>query len=793
MSFEAPNEIGKKYPEAIISFKKEGNIFTFISSNVKLKLQFLTDDIINIRYCTELLFPKHFSYALVEKLPNDVKNIEFIDQGKYYILTTSTLRCFVEKDNLKLLFKNLAGATILEDEAGFHWEENLTQGGSYQYCSKVISPFEKFFGLGDKPMSADLRKKKLTIWGTDRYGFENEQDPIYRSIPFYYGLHEGIGYGVFFDNSFKTYFDFGFESENLMSFWADGGEMNYYFINGPELIKVAERYVSLTGTPELPPLWALGYHQCKWSYYPDSKVREIANEFRSREIPCDAIYLDIDYMEGFRCFTWNKNHFPNPQKLLSDLKKDGFNTVVIIDPGIKCDPEYYVWQEGVEKDLFCRRGDGDYMKGAVWPGYCYFPDFTKKDSREWWATLFKTLTDVGVSGIWNDMNEPAVFGYGTFPDDVRHDYDSNPCSHRKAHNVYGMQMARATYEGLKLNLPEKRPFNITRSGFSGFQRYASVWTGDNIATWEHLWLANMQCQRLSISGVSFCGTDIGGFIGEPNGELFVRWIQMSVFHPFFRGHSSGDRGEKEPWVFGPENEKIAKKYIELRYKLLPYIYTTFWQHIKNGTPMIRPLVFISQTDYETHHREDEFGFGDHLLVCPIAYEKQEARWMYLPQGIWYNYWDDTQYTGGVEIWVNTPLDTMPIFVRAGALLPNFPIMQYTNEKKIDVLDLHYYLGQVHTKSVWYEDKGEGYEYLENKCLIHNFESTYSKNSFTLKQILEGDFKPEYKFMKIHFHGLTNKSISFNMDGETIKSSTNEKGLICIEVKNDFKLLEFKLK
>ncbi|MBY0425446.1 MAG: glycosyl hydrolase, partial [Cytophagales bacterium] len=490
----------------------------------------------------------------------------------------------VGKENLKIRIEDIHGNLISEDEAGYHWEENLEHGGHYVYHTRNIQKDERFLGLGDKTCEANLRNKKFAVWATDTYGFEKDQDPIYRAIPFFIGFHHGMGYGIFFDNTFKSYFDFGHEVKEMTSFWADGGEMNFYFIFGPELLKVTEQYTLLTGTPELPPLWALGYHQCKWSYRPESQVREIANEFRTRKIPCDAIYLDIDYMDGFRCFTWNHEHFPNPDKMISDLENDGFKTVVIIDPGIKIDTQYPVFVEGVDKNVFCKRADGYYMKGAVWPGYCYFPDFTKPEAREWWGKQFKGLIGNGIRGIWNDMNEPAVFGFGTMPSDVRHDYDGQLASHRKAHNVYGMQMARATYEGIKKLLYPNRPFNITRSGFSGFQRFASVWTGDNIATWEHLWLANVQCQRLNISGVSFCGTDIGGFIGEPNGELFVRWIQLAVFHPFFRGHSSGDRGEKEPWVFGKELELIAKKFIELRYRLLAYIYTTFWQYVTKGTP-----------------------------------------------------------------------------------------------------------------------------------------------------------------------------------------------------------------
>ncbi|MCB0589481.1 MAG: hypothetical protein KDD06_29625, partial [Phaeodactylibacter sp.] len=327
---------------------------------------------------------------------------------------------------------------------------------------------------------------------------------------------------------------------------------------------------------------------------------------------CDAIYLDIDYMDGYRCFTWNKDYFPNPSAMIGKLRQQGFQTVVMIDPGIRVDSKYRVYQKGMEKEAFARRSSGELMRGPVWPPDCVFPDFTRPDVREWWGGLYKGLyLEDGVSGFWNDMNEPAVFKVegATCPDNVLHHYDGHPCDHRKAHNVYGQQMSRATFEGLKKLKPGKRPFVLTRATFSGGQRFASVWTGDNAATWEHLRLANLQCQRLSASGFSFVGSDIGGFDKQPDGELFIRWLQLAVFHPLYRVHSMGNnidgaaeaeaemiqaaekenRMDQEPWSFGEDNTLLARKAIEFRYELLPYIYTAFRQYVQTGSPVIRSL------------------------------------------------------------------------------------------------------------------------------------------------------------------------------------------------------------
>jgi alpha-glucosidase len=296
-----------------------------------------------------------------------------------------------------------------------HWEENVDFGGYYVYCTKKCSQDESFYGLGDKPTSFNLRGKRFQNWATDTYSFARDQDPLYRAIPFYLGVKDDVSYGIFFDNTYKTHFDFAHQDSDKTSFWADGGELQYYYIHGPHMMDVVKRYHSLTGTHPLPPQWALGYHQCRWSYYPESKLKALAKNFRDRKIPCDALYLDIDYMDGYRCFTWNKKYFPDPKKMIKELLDDGFRTVVIIDPGIKVDENYWVFKEGKDKKYFCRRSDDYFMEGHVWPGRCQFPDYTNPEVRQWWGTLFKGLVDDGVAGVWNDMNEPAVFGSGSFP------------------------------------------------------------------------------------------------------------------------------------------------------------------------------------------------------------------------------------------------------------------------------------------------------------------------------------------------------------------------------------------
>ncbi|TAE53089.1 MAG: DUF4968 domain-containing protein, partial [Bacteroidetes bacterium] len=605
---------------ALLHYSAEPRLLRCVAENgVVLHIQLLGEGLLRFRYSTDGLFVEDFSYAISESFQVSGE-WQVAEYEEYISLTTSCAECRIAREDLRITLLDRAGNVLLADEKGFHWEEPGAGAAPIVMMSKEARKGERYFGLGDKSCDFDLRGKRLQNWVHDSFGFGPDSDPLYKAIPFYMGMYEGRSYGIFFDNSFKTWFDFAAEREEATSFWAHGGEMNYYFFCESHPLEIASTYACLTGLPELPPLWSLGYHQSRWSYYPESEVLGLAKKFREEQIPCDSIYLDIDYMDGYRVFTWNFEHFPEPARMMAELEAQGFRTVAMLDPGIKIDPEYALFREGLEKNVFLRRSDGEYAKGKVWPGNCLFPDFTRPDVRSWWAGLYRDfLRKYGVHGIWNDMNEPACFEVEskTLPDDVRFDCDGHPASHLKAHNIYGMQMARASLEGIRENVYPRRPFLLTRATYSGGQRYAATWTGDNVATWEHLQIANRQVQRLSISGFSLSGSDIGGFNERPDGELFVRWLETGIFHPFFRVHSmgynlAGDAAvdeeavlehmragrpiDQEPWSFGELFTPLARKIINLRYQLLPAIYTAVYQYVTYGVPVLRPLAFEAPGD-----------------------------------------------------------------------------------------------------------------------------------------------------------------------------------------------------
>jgi alpha-glucosidase len=790
--------VKRHHPDRIRKHERNGKTYFqfYCENDIVLRLHVLSDTIIRFRYAFDGDFERDFSYAIDKRFKPKSVNVLFDEFDEKYVLSTDKLHCEIIKEGLLVHIYDSFGNAICEDDTGFYMRESVMKGVSRLKMTKKAPETKRFFGLGDKPGALEMHGKAYENWNTDSFGYDADADTLYRSIPFYYALNEGKAYGIFLDNTYRTRFSFNRQENGVSSFEAHGGEMNYYFMYGPELLQVSEQYMELTGKGELPAMWTLGYHQCRWSYYPEQVVRDLAENFRKHQIPCDAIYFDIDYMDGYRCFTWDKNHFPNPKELIADLKKDGFKSVVMIDPGIKVDKEYHVYKDGIENNVFCRREDGKLMKGPVWPEECVFPDYTNKNVRKWWGELYKDLVlEDGVDGFWNDMNEPAVFEVEskTFPESVRHDFDGNHCSHKKAHNVYGMQMTRATFDGLLKLQPTKRPFVLTRASYAGGQRYAAAWTGDNTASWEHLHIANTQCQRMSISGFSFIGSDVGGFAQYPKADLLTRWFQLAIFHPLYRAHSIGynlDGGntinekevqkmkesgivpDQEPWAYGEPFTSIIREAIELRYRLLPYLYTAFYHNARTGEPVLKPLVFFDQTDENTYDREEEFIFGRQILASPVSQEGIETKETYLPKGTWYDYTTGETIEGGQIITIETPINAIPMFVKAGTVLPLYPVMQHTNEKPIDELTLNIYYKNGREVSELYEDRGEGMEYQMGIYSLKTFEFQANDKGMILEQHQKGTFKLAYKKAILHFFGFPIDVTMIQVDGETVEKSEN---------------------
>jgi len=732
----------------VTGYEVHESFVVFECGRAKLRLAAVTPRVVRVTLAPDGEFWEG-SYAVVWR---GEERVEVDDRGEFVEVRTGLVVARVSKRPCRVSFYDSGGRLLCSDyePLGMGWAPSRWRGHRVK-CWKRLSMDDHFYGLGEKALPLDRRRARVVMWNTDAPGYDLGTDPLYMSVPFLICLRRGVAYGIFFDNTYRSVFDLGHTSEEYYSFEAEGGALDYYFIYGPSVRGVVEEYTRLTGRMPLPPLWALGHQQSRYSYYPESRVLEVARRYREEGIPCDVLYLDIHYMDGYRVFTWDRSRFPDPRRMVEELGRLGFKVVAIVDPGVKLDPSYHVFREGVLNDYFCRRPNGDLYVGRVWPGLCAFPDFTKPEVRRWWGDLHRVLVEAGVAGVWNDMNEPSIFDAPekTMDPDVVH--AGGP--HAEVHNVYALLEAQATYEGLLRLRPGVRPFVLTRAGFAGVQRYAAKWTGDNVSNWRHLWLQIPMLLNLGLSGVPFVGADVGGFMGNPTPELIVRWYQVAAFMPLCRNHQCIGSYDHEPWMYGSEAKRAIREVLELRYRLLPYIYSLFYEHYLRGYPVVRPLLFEFQEDEDTYLIDDEFMLGSWILVAPVLREGARAREVYLPSGLWYDFWTDEVHRGPARVHVEAPLSRVPLFVRAGAVVPMWPPMQFVGERRPEPLFLHAYAGASGAFTL-YEDDGETLNYLRGERLVTKLSLEDGGREVVLRaERLESGYEPPREHVVAVFHGV----------------------------------------
>jgi alpha-glucosidase len=707
---------------SVVSLTRTDNRVTLnCNDNSQVQLTILAPDLVRVRASFTKPIPSNDHSWAIAKNDWTTPRWSLNESATEITLTTDELEVTIQRSPLLISFRDARTHQLLNaDERPISYDANARlanilfdpKAGSFVAASKKLGFDEHFYGLGEKASRLDKRRSSFINWNSDTPGYTEGKDPIYQTIPFYIGLQRGIAYGIFFDNSYRSYFDFGKSSQQRAWFGAEGGELNYYFFYGPSIKKILGRYADLTGHMPLPPLWALGNQQSRWSYYPDTMVEEVVNEYRKRDLPLDVVHLDIDYMHGYRVFTFDKERFPDPKALTEKLGQQGVKVVTIVDPGIKHPADknerYYAFDQGLEKNYFQHRRNGDLFVPRVWPGESVFVDYTLPEARRWWGDLHRTYTDNGIAGIWNDMNEPSDFVDQTGKnqlDVVSYD-EGEKTTHAKNRNTFALLMSRATYEGLERLRPDRRPYVITRAAYAGIQRYATMWTGDTNSTWDSLALNIPMFTSLGLSGEPFVGSDVGGFIGRGNGELLVRSYQVSFLAPFCRNHKVIDGYDQEPWRFGKYYEDIIRKYLKLRYALLPYLYTALEEAHRTGVPPFRPLLLNYQDDPSTYNLDDQFMVGEDLLVAPIMKPDVTRRLVYLPAGSWYDYWTNKKYAGGTMLTVDAPLDVVPMFVRGGAMIPVWPSLNYVGERPIDPVTFDIYADDAGSASgSLYEDDG----------------------------------------------------------------------------------------
>lgn len=635
-----------------------------------------------------------------------------------------------------------------------------------------LRPEEHIYGLGERAANLNLRAtrelsekgevtdqpKTFRMWNYDAAGkYAPGSDPMYISIPVYLGLHQQGCYLIFYENSFEARFTF----TDIATIDFEGGTPRYYFSVGTPA-QLLERYTELTGRPPLPPRWALGYHQSRWGYRTEDKVRETVEGFKEHDLPLSAIHLDIDCQVGYRAFTIDPERFPKLANFTQELAEEGVQFIAILNPGIKYSRASNLFLEGQLLDAFCKFPNGDLVIGPVWPGWCVFPDFTKPQVREWWSRQYTYLLDVGVAGFWHDMNEPAAFiawGDRSLPKPTQHFMEGRGGDHREAHNVYGLLQAQAAYESLCHYRPHQRPFIVSRAGWAGLQRYAWTWTGDIDCTWECLYQTVATVVGLGLSGIPYSGPDIGGFQGNPSAELYLRWFQMATFLTFYRTHSSNNVDHRTPWTYGEPFLSILREFLKLRYRLLPYFYTLSWEATQKGYPPVRPLFWLDSQDTALWDVEDAFCLGDALLIYPIVQEGARSRSATLPQGHWYHFWDDQLLQGPGQVDLTAPLEQIPLLVRAGTLLAMESDQQLT---------LHLYPPvQGSCETPLYSDAGDGY----GDWRLDRFRLTRHDNGLELNWAdQQGNYPFPYTSIQVQVHGINVQQAWVDDNGVTCEAN-----------------------
>lgn len=645
-------------------------------------------------------------------------------------------------DEGKILYKDSAGNSLRQ-------ESSPTRQGRCWRHTAALAAEACVYGLGEKAAGLNLRPGSYRCWNTDAGGsYGPGKDPLYIGMPVYMCLQDTGACLAFYDNTYAC----RVVLENSAAVEFDDGPIRYYLAFGSPST-ILERYTALTGRPPLPPLWALGYQQSFWGYGSEAEMRRVFHGFRENDLPLSVLYMDIDFMDGYRVFTPDLKRYPDLYGFAAELEKSGVKLVAITDPGIKVDPGFDLYNDGVQKGTYCKNPDSSILQGVVWPGWVAYPDFTDPTARDWWGQQYERLFKHGITGIWHDMNEPVSYtawGDFTLPFCTRHELDGAKGDHRQAHNIYGMLMNRAGFEGMRRLKPERRPFIVSRSGWAGMQRYSWSWTGDVETSWQALRQVIPTVLGLGLSGEPYSGPDIGGFSGHPTAELYIRWFQLSSFLPFFRTHCAFYLPRREPWKWGTEVMDTLREHLRLRYSLLPYWYTLAWEASRTGRPLVRPLFWKESSNRELWDQRDAFLLGDVLLVAPVVEEGATRREIRLPQGGWYELEGDTPIEGGRKIEIDAPLNRLPVLARAGSILPRM-----VGEKLV----LHIYCPyQASTgNGLLYSDAGDGY----GAYRIDSFDLKYERDAGEITWTSQGDYPWPYGTPELILHGFTGREVRLN--------------------------------
>jgi alpha-glucosidase len=797
---EAPQKAAFVRLDRVTASRSTNSGIEVRSGSAVLQITALRDDVLRVRVGPSGQLPEDASWAVLPSSRASSVSVTAENDGTAVGFKTAKLHVSVRKDPLELTVTDMQGHIIAAQLPDRPIEYN---GAAFRLYMKSPGD-EHYFGLGDKPGPLDRRNEAFSDWNTDAFGWQESTDPIYKSIPYFMTFRKGIAAGVFLDNTWRASFDFNKEYRDGYSFGSEGGPLDCYILYGPEPKTVVQAWAWLTGVTPIPPLWSLGYQQSRYSYYPESEVRRIAARLRSERIPADVIWLDIDYQQKNRPFTVDTERFPHFDQMIKDLKAEHLRTILITDLHIADLPNsgYKPYDEGIAGDHFVKNPDGSTYVGVVWPGKAVFPDFTQKASREWWGTLYSDFVSRGAAGFWNDMNEPSIFEVPskTMPDDTRHrieepGFTTRVANHLEVHNIFGMQNTRGTFEGLLKLEPNLRPFVMTRASYAGGHRYAVTWTGDNSSNWSHLRQTVPQLLNLGLSGFAMAGADVGGFAGSPQPELLTRWLEVAAFQPIDRDHTVEGSNPQEPWENGtPEDLNLRRHYIEERYRLLPYLYSTAEEMSRTGLPIVRPLFLEFPNGSVKGEPLDlsnggVFLLGPDLLIAQSPFpDEVDDYTVGLPPVGWYDYWTGARVDAGTgrkavdntpvdqpEVHIHRTLDTLPVFARAGAIIPEQPLVQSTDEKPQGPLTLRVYpptaIGNDCGGSVYLDD-GVSYNFRKGDSLRATFACRLTAQGIVVTVTPhEGDFAPWWQLLSVEVYGASRPAAGATVSAPNSSAST----------------------
>ncbi|KAK9685066.1 Galactose mutarotase-like [Popillia japonica] len=585
----------------------------------------------------------------------------------------------------------------------------------------------------------------------------NTRESLYGAIGVLYGVSSfSITSGLFWMNGAQTFIDITNEGDGVDSlFISETGALELFLFAGPTLQECVRQYTALTGVTALPQYFTLGYHQCRYSYMTQEDVETVVAEFDNHNFPMDVIWLDIDYSDGYKYFTWNYTAFPDPVGMQNNVLATGRKMVAISDPHIKAEEGYFVYDQALEQDFFVKNPDGSVFEGVCWPGLSSYIDYFNPAAQEWYGELYllENFPDSTLNlYIWNDMNEPSVFEVDelTMPGNLSH---YGGLQHKDIHNMYGFKQTQATRAGLLKRDPTKRPFLLTRAHFAGSQRYTAMWTGDNVASWEHLRISIPMILTESLAGMAFCGADVGGFVGNVEDELHQRWYQAGAWYPFYRGHSDASTVRREPYLYPDDIQARIRSAMRVRYVHIPYWYTLFFEHELTGDPIVRPLSYHYPQDEAVLAIDEQWLIGSSIMAAPVLYEGASSVTTYFPGGdneYWLDIANGNVYIGGASYEIPVDMDSQPYYYKSGSIILTIQDEVRSTEEHRDSSYVMYIFTDADLQATgnFYLDDLESFDYRNQVYLYYQF--NYDGENLSVESLNgDADYDREFTISEIN--------------------------------------------